>query len=131
MLLVTKPMALIKKNDVCPLRQNEVVTAVGTNVAEIICEKILFTSRTSKFAGCNETLLTLEVFNKVRNGVEGAQQYVKRNVIQDVNEAPFWVNLTDGERASRRWDCKATIHQIDVILAAEKMIITYEIGTNH
>ena len=119
------------KDHVCPVWQDEVVPAVWANIAEIICEKFLFASRTPKFARCNEPLLTLQIFYKVFNRVERAQQYVKRCVIQDVNETPFWVTLTDSERASRRRECKATVHQDDMILAVEEMIITYEIGINH
>jgi len=131
MLLVTKPQALINEDDVYPFRQDEVVPSVWANLAEVICEKFLLASRAPKSPGCNEPLFTLEVFYKVFNRVERAQQYVKRRVIQNVNETPFWVNLTDAEGTSRRRECKATVHQDDTILTEEKMIITYEIGVNH
>jgi len=130
MTLVSKPQALIDEDGVDPFRQDEVVPTVWANSLQVICEEVLFAGRKPEFPRDNESLFTFEVFYKVLNCVERAQQYVKRCVIQNVNKPPFGVNLTDGEGTSGRRECK-TVHQDDMILTAEKMVITYEIGVNH
>jgi hypothetical protein len=131
MLLVFNPHAFINENDVCSFRQEDVVPSVWANVAEVICKEVLFASRTPEFPRYNEPLFTLEVFYKVFDCVERVQQNFNRRVIQNVNETLVWVNLTDGERASTRRECEAAIHEDDVVLIEQKMIITYDTGVNH
>ncbi|HXG23684.1 MAG TPA: hypothetical protein VNJ09_03945, partial [Chthonomonadales bacterium] len=131
MLLIAKPKALIDGDEVYTVRQDEVVPTIWANIAEVVCEEVLFPSRKPESPRRYQSLFTREILYKILDRVERAQEHVKRGVIEHVNETLAWIDLTDHEGASGRRQREVTIHQDDMILPAKEMIITDKTGNQH